>query len=120
MADEEAHVDRAVERVENEVEVAVGGEFAAVDAALQSLVGLSALGPQKSVAKGLEQFRIGLASGEQRGDDLAASERKMRIRRRICRLMSRCTEPVLGNWSSSSALAEKASATRAALVGHQR
>src|ERR1700732_2462408 len=37
---QKAHVDWPVERVEDKVEIVVGGQFAAVDAALQSLIGL--------------------------------------------------------------------------------
>src|ERR1019366_1700635 len=71
MPDQKAHIDRPIERVKNKVEIAASGEFAAVDAALQSLVRLLTSGPQESVAKGLDQFRIRLPSGEQRRHHLA-------------------------------------------------
>src|ERR1700682_6292168 len=42
---QEAHVDRPIERVEDEVQIAVGGEFPAVDSALQSFICLFASRP---------------------------------------------------------------------------
>ncbi|MGB9234918.1 MAG: hypothetical protein WCC04_10925 [Terriglobales bacterium] len=70
--DQEAHIDRPVERVEDEVEVAAGGQFVAVDATLQSLISLLASRLQESLAKGLDQLRIRLPSSEQRRHGLAA------------------------------------------------
>src|SRR5271170_55143 len=52
VADQEAHQNGPIERVEDEVKIAAGRQLTAVNAALQSLIGLSAPGPQKSVAIG--------------------------------------------------------------------
>jgi len=70
--DQEAHVDGSIERIEDEIEIAVGGYFATVDAALESFIRLSTTGPQKAVTKGSDQLAIRLTSGEQRRHDLAA------------------------------------------------
>jgi hypothetical protein len=54
VADEKAHINRAVEGIEEEIEIRVKREFAAIDAAPQSLIGLPTPGPEEAVAKGLE------------------------------------------------------------------
>ena len=72
VANQKAHVNRAVEGIEEQIEVAIPRKFATVDATLQGLVGLPAPGPEEPFAKGLDQFGIGLASRQKRGDHLTA------------------------------------------------
>ena len=72
VANQEAHVEGAIEQVEKKVEVGIGGKFAAIDTALESLVGVAPSGPEEALAKGFHQFGIGLTAGENRGDHLAA------------------------------------------------
>lgn len=64
VADEEAHVDGSVERVEDEIEIAVERKLAAIDAALQCFVGAFAAGPEEALAEGFDELGIGLTSGE--------------------------------------------------------
>src|SRR5271169_4838255 len=72
VSNQEAHVNRAIKGVEQQVEIGVRRKFTAINAPLQRLVGLPALGPQEFFAKGLDEFGIGLTSGEEGGNDLAA------------------------------------------------
>ncbi len=74
--DEETHVDGAVERIQKEVEISISGQFATADRAFQRGVSLAAARPKKAVAKGCDQVFIALASGENCGDDAAATTTK--------------------------------------------
>jgi len=72
MLDEESHVDRTVERIEEQVQIDITAEFTTADAAFQSGVGFVAAWPQKTVTEGGDQILIAL-SGSQNCRHNAAS-----------------------------------------------
>ena len=72
MPDEKAHVDWAVEGIENEVEIDVFAQLAAADTPAQGGVSFPAARPQETVAKGSNDVFIALSGGQDGGNDAAA------------------------------------------------
>src|SRR5579863_1281376 len=67
--DQEAHVDGAVERIEDEVQIRILAEFAAADGAAEGGVSFAAARPQKAIAKRGDQIFVTLAGGENGRND---------------------------------------------------
>src|SRR5215472_1563210 len=60
LPDEKAHVYGAVERIEDQVEIGMAGQFSAIHSALQCGVRFEAAGPDKALSKGFNQLRVTL------------------------------------------------------------
>lgn len=68
MANEKAHVNGAIERIEQKVEINIAGKLATFHSALQSPIGLFTAGPHKPLAKCLQEFRVKLSTANHGGN----------------------------------------------------
>jgi len=76
MANEKAHVNRTVERIEKKIGIHIGAHLTAPNAASQCGISLLPARPQESPAESGDQVFVGLACGENGGDDAASPTAK--------------------------------------------
>src|SRR5579859_3761490 len=70
--DQETHVDGAVQRIKDQVEVGVFAKFAAANGAMKGRVRFATAWPQEAVAKSSNQVFVALAGSEDGRDDASA------------------------------------------------
>jgi len=54
MPNQKAHIDGAVKRIKEQIEVAIAGEFSAMNSSLESPISLFPSGPEKSFPESLD------------------------------------------------------------------
>ena len=74
--DQKSHVDRAVEGIEDQIQIDISAELATAHTAFQSSVGLVTARPQEAVAEGGDEILVALAGCQNRGDDAPSAAAK--------------------------------------------